>query len=173
MNEWIIYRIEHISHSLTMWLHSQLLEVKSESVSHSVVSSALWPHGLQPARLLCPWDSPGKSAGVGCHALSQGIFPTQGLNPGLPHCRWILYHLSHQGSPDSSLSDTKFVYVHSCFPFWIVGVYGQLTSIIQHGMFHRHQKLRLHDYKLIGIDCLTHLTIRQPPWWHKHNIYSC
>ena len=37
--------------------------------------------------------------GVGCHALLQGIFATQGSNPGLPHCRWILYHLSHQGSP--------------------------------------------------------------------------
>ena len=44
-------------------------------------------------------DSPGKNTGVGCHALLQGIFPTQGLNPGLPHCRWILYCLSHQGSP--------------------------------------------------------------------------
>ena len=40
-------------------------------------------------------DSPGKHTGVGCHALLQGIFPTQGLNPGLPHCKWILYHLSH------------------------------------------------------------------------------
>ena len=44
-------------------------------------------------------DSPGKNNGVGCHALLQGIFPTQGLNPGLPHCRQILYHLIHQGSP--------------------------------------------------------------------------
>ena len=44
-------------------------------------------------------DSPGKNTGVGCHALLQGIFPTQGSNPGLPHCRWILYHLSHQRSP--------------------------------------------------------------------------
>ena len=44
-------------------------------------------------------DSPGKNTGVGCHALLQGIFPTQGLNPGVPHCRQILYHLSHQGSP--------------------------------------------------------------------------
>ena len=43
--------------------------------------------------------SPGKNTGVGCRVLLQGIFPTQGLNPGLPHCRWILYHLSHQGSP--------------------------------------------------------------------------
>ena len=44
-------------------------------------------------------DFPGKNIGVGCHALFQGIFPTQGLNPGFPHCRQILYHLSHQGSP--------------------------------------------------------------------------
>ena len=44
-------------------------------------------------------DSPGKNTGVGCHAFLQGIFPIQELNPGLLHCRWILYHLSHQGSP--------------------------------------------------------------------------
>ena len=43
--------------------------------------------------------SPGKNTGMGCHALLQCIFPTQGLNPDLPHCRRILYHLSHQGSP--------------------------------------------------------------------------
>ena len=57
-------------------------------VSHSAVSDSLRPHGLQPARLLCPWDSPGKNTGVGCHALLQGIFPTQGLNP-------LLLHLLH------------------------------------------------------------------------------
>ena len=43
--------------------------------------------------------SPDKSTGVGYHALLQGVFPTQGSNPGLPDCRWILYSLSHQGSP--------------------------------------------------------------------------
>jgi len=47
-------------------------------------------------------DSPGKNTGVGCHALFSGIFPTQGSNPGLPHCRHILYHLSHQGSLDAT-----------------------------------------------------------------------
>ena len=52
-------------------------------------------HGLQPTRLLCSWDSPGKKTGVGCHFLLQGILPTQGSNSGLPHCRQILYHLSH------------------------------------------------------------------------------
>ena len=48
---------------------------------------------------LCPWDFPGRNTGVGCHLLVQGIFPTQGSNPGLPHCRRILYRLSHQESP--------------------------------------------------------------------------
>ena len=52
------------------------------------------PWTLQPIRLLCPWDSPGKNTGMGCHALLQGIFLTQGLNPRLyVSCvgRWVLY----------------------------------------------------------------------------------
>ena len=44
-------------------------------------------------------DSSGKNTGGGCHVLLQGIFQTQGSNPSLPHCRWILYYLNHQGSP--------------------------------------------------------------------------
>ena len=50
-------------------------------------------------RLLRPWDFLGKSPGVGCHFLLQGIFLTQGSNLGLLHCRQTRYHLSHQGSP--------------------------------------------------------------------------
>ena len=65
----------------------------------SVVSDSLWPRGPQPTRLLHSRDFAGKSTGVGCHFLLQGIFPTQGLNPGLLHCRQTLYHLSQQGSP--------------------------------------------------------------------------
>ena len=61
-----------------------------------VTSDSLWPHGLQPARLLCPWDSPGKNTGVGCHALLQRIFPTQGSKLGPFHCRQVLYSLTHQ-----------------------------------------------------------------------------
>ena len=53
---------------------------------------------LQLPRPLCPWDSPGKNTG-NCHLLLQGIFPTQGSKSGVPHCRQILYCLSHQGSP--------------------------------------------------------------------------
>ena len=64
----------------------------------STVSDPVRPYGLLPARLLCPWDSPGKSTGVDCHSLLQGIFPIQGLNPSLLHSRRILYSLSHLGS---------------------------------------------------------------------------
>ena len=63
--------------------------------------NVLRSHGLQPTRLPCPWNSPGKNTGVCSHSLLQGIFPTQGSNMGLLHCRQILYHLSHQGSPGS------------------------------------------------------------------------
>ena len=58
----------------------------------SVVSDSLWPHRWQPTRLLCPLDSPGKNTGVGCHALLQGIFLTQGSNLHLLLGRQILYH---------------------------------------------------------------------------------
>ena len=72
---------------------------KSERVSRSVMSKSLQLYVQQPARLLCPWNSPGKDAGVGSHSLLQEILLTQGSKPGLPHCRYVLYHLSHQGSP--------------------------------------------------------------------------
>ena len=62
------------------------------------------------ARVLCPWDSPGKNTGVGCHFLLQGILLTQGSNPGLWHCRQMLYPLSHQGSPASTLAVVKSVW---------------------------------------------------------------
>ena len=64
------------------------------SESCSVVSDSLPPHGLYS-----PWDSPGQNTGVGCHVFLQGIFPTQGSKPGLPHCRRIPYQLSPQGNP--------------------------------------------------------------------------
>ena len=66
---------------------------ESESKSHSVVSDSLRPHGLYS-----PWNSPGQNTGVGSLSLLQEIFPTQGSNPGFPHCRWILNQLSHKGS---------------------------------------------------------------------------
>ena len=71
--------------------------------SCSVMSDSLQPHGLQPARLLCPWNSPGKNIGVDSHSLLQGIFQTQRLNLSLPQCRQILHHLNHQGNPSRTI----------------------------------------------------------------------
>ena len=70
--------------------------------TRSGMSSSLRPYGPWSTRLFCPWEFLGKYNGVDCHFLLQGIFLTQGLNPCvlcLLHCRWILYHLSHWGSP--------------------------------------------------------------------------
>ena len=69
-------------------------EFGGECESHSVLSDFLRPHGLYSPR-----NSPGQNTRVGSLSLLQGIFPTQELNPGLPHCRWILYQLSHKESP--------------------------------------------------------------------------
>ena len=86
-------------------LSSLTCKRKSESESRSVVSDSLQPHGLvmsdslQPHGLYSLWNSPGQNTNVGSRSLLQGIFPTQGLKPGLPHCRRILYPLSHKRSP--------------------------------------------------------------------------
>ena len=64
------------------------------SESGSVVFDFLQPHGLNS-----PWNSPGQNTGVGSLSFLQRIFPTQGSNPGLQHCRWILYQLNHKESP--------------------------------------------------------------------------
>ena len=65
-----------------------------KSESHSAVSDSLPPHGLYS-----PWSPLGQNTGVGSLSLLQGIFPTQGSNPGIPHCRGILHQLNHKGSP--------------------------------------------------------------------------
>ena len=67
------------------------------------MSNSLWPHGLSS-----PWNSPGQNTGVGSLSLLQGIFPTQGSNPGLPHCRQILYQLGHQGSLKWEFQSVQF-----------------------------------------------------------------
>ena len=69
------------------------------SKSHSVVSNSLHPHGFQPSRVHFPRSSPGKNTGVGRHSPLQEIFPREGSNPDLLHCKWILYYLNYQGSP--------------------------------------------------------------------------
>ena len=78
--------------------------MKSESESHSVMSDSLRPHGPYS-----PWNSPGQNTGVGSPSFLQGIFPTQGSNPGLLHCWLILYQLSYQGSPILLIRGSKVV----------------------------------------------------------------
>ena len=103
------------------------LQFTWKSKSRWFVLSSLQSHGLHPARLLCPWNSPGKNTGVGCHFLLQEIFLIQGMNLGLLHCRQIHYRLSHQGSPfrftpllnwakDESLWTKSFCPALSLFP---------------------------------------------------------
>ena len=90
---------------------------KGERESCSVVSDSLWPHGLYN-----PWNSLGQNTGVDNLSLLQRIFPSQVLNPGLPHCRQILYHLSHKGSP--MLAEFWFNKIllssHSFFPIYLL-----------------------------------------------------
>ena len=69
--------------------------------------TVLWPHGQQPARLLCPWDLPGKNTGVTCHFLLQDIFPNQGSNLHLLHWQADSLTLSPQGSPYPKVNNTN------------------------------------------------------------------
>ena len=93
-------------------------------LSHPVMST-LPSYGLEPARLLCPWGSPGKNTGVGSHSLLQAISLTQGLNLDLLHCRQILYGLSHEGrlrarrKPQDHLLFYPIVLVQSLSHVWL------------------------------------------------------
>ena len=108
MTEWLSF-----THSLT---HSNDFMREREILIHEwidILSSFLWNvwclsewvkvtqscPTLQPHGLYIPWDSPGQNTRMGSLFLLQQIFPTQGSNSGLPHCRLILYQLSHKGSP--------------------------------------------------------------------------
>ena len=79
---------------LGSFLSSLSLKVKVAQSCPILCDSSLRLHGVYH-----PWNSPGQNVGVGSLSLLQGIFPTQGSKPGLLHCRWVLYLLSHQGSP--------------------------------------------------------------------------
>ena len=92
---------------------SSLINIEQEHILHctldtyvcvyvlscSAMSNSMWPRGLQPSRLLSPWNFPGKDTWVGCHFLLQGIFLTQGLSSCLLHWQADSLPLSHLGSP--------------------------------------------------------------------------
>ena len=90
------------------------------------MSDSLWPHGLQSARLLCPWDFPGKNTGVGCHFLLQGIFLTQESNPRLLcllHQQTDSLPRRHLGSPSKSWLQTQYLpqEMEVLFFFFLIG----------------------------------------------------
>ena len=95
-----------------------IAEVKC-SESHSVMSDSLQLHGLHS-----PWNSLGQNTGVGSLSLLQRIFPTQGSNPGLSHCRPILYHLSHKGSPCIAEKDSILCCTTICISIYDDGDVG-------------------------------------------------
>ena len=95
-----------ISASITQFL---LLFLGHESCS--VMSNSLWPDGLYS-----PWNSPCQNTGMGSLSHLQGIFLTQGSNPGLLHCRPILYQLSHKGSHFLGKLAPKARLLHLLFP---------------------------------------------------------
>ena len=97
-----------VSVSVSLSLSLSIYIYESESESDSALSDSLWSHGLYS-----PWNSPGQNTRVGSLSLLQGFFPTQELNPGLPHCRQILYQLSHKGSPCIYIYTYIYIYTHT------------------------------------------------------------
>ena len=101
--EWVAMASSRLC--ICAFVHIHLYEIES----CPVMSDSLWSQGLHS-----PWNSPGQNTGVGSVSILQGIFPNQGSNPGLLHCRQILYQLSHKGSPYICISTYKYTnYLHT------------------------------------------------------------
>ena len=93
-----------------------MIQWKWKSLSHVQLFETPWT--------IQSMHSPGQNTGVGSLSLLQDIFPTQGSNPGLPHCRLILYHLSHRGSPDvGNLISGSSAFSKSSLSIWKFSVY--------------------------------------------------
>ena len=122
-NEQLLMFVDWCNEFLLQWLLNVAC-VRAQLLSH-VRLFVTWPYGLQPARLLCPWDSPGKNTGVGCHFLLQGIFPTQGSNQcllRLLHLQVDSLPLSCLGSPFWLLSFAYFSTGYLSFSSWTIGI---------------------------------------------------
>ena len=101
-------------HRLESWIWYWIQVVRIvKSESRSAVSDSLQPQGLYS-----PWDSPGQNIGVGSLSLLQGIFPTQGSNPGVPHCRRILLPAEPPGKPGESRHFYNSWYISICFKWF-------------------------------------------------------
>ena len=106
-----------------------------------IVLNCVWPlpsHGLYPSRLLCPQDFPGKNTGVGCHFLLQGIFPTQESNPGVLHCRQILYWLLYWATREALNTSYSWTFTALTIPLST-----SISSTLNSYWFYAHFKFYL------------------------------
>ena len=119
------------------------------SVSCSVVTDSLRPH-QEAHQASLSMDSPGKNTGVGCHSLPQRIFLTQGSNPGLPHCRQILYRLNHRGRHFQW--PVLFKPLMQCF--WVLTVFPftQVLSTVSRLLF-QHASHRFYSFYKLFLNC--------------------
>ena len=134
------------------------------------MSNSLWPHGLYS-----PWNSPAQNTGAGSLSLLQGIFPTQGLNPGLLRCRQILYQLSHREAPKVNKIIVYFcccLVPKLCLTLWDPMEYSSPGSSV-----HRISQGRTLEWVAIPfsrgsswprdwihISCMSKQVITTPPW---------
>ena len=112
-----------------------------KSFSHARLVATPWP--VACINLLPQWDFLGKSTGVDCHFLLQRIFPTQGSNPSLPHCRQMLYHLSYQGSPSGSSRCREKINVN----IYQVLLSHRLSFLVNSTQSREHKYLRIYRKK--------------------------
>ena len=98
--------------AIALFLFFLLMSLSFKCI-HSVMSNSLWPLGLQPARLLCPWNFIGKNTGVHSHFLLQGTFLTQGSNSSLLHWQVDSLPLSHQGRPHICVYTYIYIYIQN------------------------------------------------------------
>ena len=131
------------------------------------------PMDCRPSGSSVRGDSPSKNTGVGCHALLQGIFPTQGSNPGLPNCRRILYRLSHQGSaprpPRPTTTHTHF-YTFFFFPvlFFFLAIpcgIGDLSSLTESPALEVGSLKHWTSREFIYIHSFWKCSFLRIPWW--------
>ena len=127
----LIFRFRFLIHFEFIFVYSMRKYSKYVSVSHSVMSDSLRSNGLQTTKFLCPWYSPSKNTGVGCHALFQGIFPTQGQNPHLLHLlHWQAgFNTRALGNPFSTEAASIYIPTRSAQEFHFLHILSNICYL--------------------------------------------
>ena len=141
------------------WRNAKKLQEAISERSSTVVSNSLWPHCLP--RCLCPWNSPGKSTGMSCRFLLQGLFLTQRLNLGLLHCRQILYHPSTYNGPNT-VPRAVCGLLHVSSLSWDKEDIFMIFIIVL-----RKQRLSVQGHMFLQSKIMTHTNIK---WTHVKNF---